>query len=224
MITPGVITPGVITPGVITPGVITPGVITPGVITPGVITQPLVTDTYYNIQNDGSVTTGYNLNALVDSLPAGALFQVLVSKHYSAPGDANCTPSQSPSLQTVSNVTSDGAASTSFTLDPNETALITLRALCGSTAAPCYSPNQNLSIVVKSQAPNCSTTACDPLVVPSEIIDHAPPVITVTPTPDITVQGTGPTGAVVNYTATAIDGHGHVSQERLVVKIAPGKD
>jgi HYR domain-containing protein len=209
VISPGVISPGVISPGVISPGVISPGVISPGVISPGVISQPLVTDTYYSVQNEGEVTTGYNLNALVDSLPTGALFQILVSKRYSAPGTASCTPSQTPSLQTFSDVTSTGAGTTSFTLDPNETALVTLRALCGSSDQPCYNPNQNLSLIVKSQAPNCDTTACQPVDVPNDtaaIIDHSPPVITITPTPAITVQGTGPTGAVVNYTATAIDG------------------
>src|SRR5262249_43792864 len=150
-------------PGFVSPGFVSPGFVSPGFVSPGFVSQPVATDAYYSVQNNGSVSTGYNLNALIDSLPAGATFQVLVSKLYSTPGTTDSTPAQTTTLQTVSNVVGTDAASTSFTLAPTEKALITLRTVCTPSAAGggCFNPNENLSAIVQSQAPNCTTAGCD---------------------------------------------------------------
>jgi hypothetical protein len=176
--------------------------------------QPVITETSYLAEGAGSVTSGYNLDALLQSLPQGAIMQVLVNKVYSVPGTNTCVLGTQVLLQPVANVTSvSGAANTSFSLAPGEQAVITVKVACNTATGACYDPAVNTGIVMSKQAPNCTTSPdpanpdlpkCEQEPDP-EVIDTAPPVLSFSPTSPATVQGTGPTGATVSYSASATD-------------------
>jgi hypothetical protein len=213
-ITPTWITPTWITPTWITPTWISPTWITPTWITPTWISQPVITETSYLAEGTGTVTSGYDLDTLLQSLPQGAIMQVVVSKVYSAPGTDTCAPGTQVLLQPVANVTSvSGAANTSFSLAPGEQAVITVKVACDTPTGACYDPEANAAIVLSKQAPDCTTS--QDLVNPDlpkcehepdpEVIDTAPPVLSFSPTSPAIVQGTSPSGAVVAYSASAAD-------------------
>ena len=143
-----------------------------------------MTDTYFSVQNEGAVTTVYTSTRSSLLCPRTHSSRSL-SQRYSAPGTTGCNLQQTPSLQTVADVSSGiSGAHTSFTLGPIEKALVTLRALCAPATAgqPCYDPDESLSIAVKSQAPNCTTAGCetDPdtgeIIVPGEVITRRLPL------------------------------------------------
>jgi HYR domain len=178
--------------------------------------QPVITEASYLAEGTGTVTSGYDLDALLLSLPHGALMQVLVSKVSSVPGTDTCTLGNQVILQPVANVTTTtGVANTSFSLAPGEQAVVTLRVAC-NTPSGCFTPDANIQVVLSKQAPDC-TTSPDPLNpdLPKceqaaadrlDIFDTAPPVLTFSPAaPGNTIPGTGSQGAVVQYSASASD-------------------
>ena len=178
-------------------------------------TSQVITETSYLAQGTGTVTSGYDLDALILSLPQGAILQALVSKVTSVPGTNTCTPGTQIVLQPVANVTSlNGLANTSFSLAPGEQAVVTLRVACDAANGSCYTPTANTSVVLSKQAPDCTTSP--ELVNPDlpkcemadrfDIFDTAAPTIAFSPEPPSNiVQGTSPAGAVVPYSATASD-------------------
>jgi HYR domain len=208
-ISPTFISPTFISPTFISPTFISPTFISPTFISPTFISQPLETDTTYAVTGTGTVTSSYDLDTLIASIPAGATFQILVSKLYATPGTTDCTMRRQVTQQLVSNVTSanisatpgDVVTSSSFSLAPGEQAIVTLRAACASDLGKCYDPNTDLSLVVKGHARNCKTTGCTEK--PKQVIDHVRPKLTVPG--HITVRDTGSPGEIVPYTATAND-------------------
>ena len=189
-ISPTWISPTWISPTWISPTWISPTWISPTWISPTWISQPVITETSYIAQGTGTVTSGYDLDALLQSLPNGAIMQVLVSKVYSAPGTDNCDPTTQVQLQPVANVTTiNGAANTSFSLAPGEQAIITVKVACNNPLSEgCYDPTQNTGLVLTKQAPDCLTSnesgpeppKCEqPENLPT-VIDTAAPVITFT--------------------------------------------
>jgi HYR domain len=180
-------------------------------------TSQVITETSYLAQGTGSVTSGYDLDSLILSLPQGAIMQTLVSKVTSVPGTDTCTPGTQVILQPVANVTSlNGLSNTSFSLAPGEQAIVTLRVACDAANGACYTPSANTSVVLTKQAPDC--TRSPELVNPDlerceqpnpdrfDIFDTAPPTIAFSPAaPANVVQGTSPAGAVVPYSASASD-------------------
>ena len=215
-ISPTWISPTWISPTWISPTWISPTWISPTWISPTWISQPVVTETSYLAEGKGTVTSGYDLDTLLQSLPQGAIMQVVVSKVYSAPGTDNCAPTTQVQLQPVANVTTvNGAANTSFSLAPGEQAVITVKVACAASASEgCFDPQQDAGIILTKQAPDCFTSPdlanpdppkCEqPEELPT-VIDKAPPILSFTPTSPATVQGTGPGGAQVAYSATATD-------------------
>jgi HYR domain len=178
--------------------------------------QPVITEASYLAEGTGTVASGYDLDALVLSLPQGSVMQVLVSKVSSVPGTDTCTLGNQVILQPVANVTTTtGVANTSFSLAPGEQAVVTLRVACNAPAG-CFTPDANTQVVLSKQAPDC-TTSPDPVNpdLPKceqaaadrlDIFDTAAPVITFSPgAPGNTVPGTGSQGAVVPYSASASD-------------------
>ena len=180
-------------------------------------TSQVITETSYLAQGTGTVTSGYDLDSLILSLPQGAIMQTLVSKVTSVPGTNTCTPGMQVILQPVANVTSlNGVANTSFSLAPGEQAIVTLRVACDAANVACYTPSANTSVVLTKQAPDCTTSS--ELVNPDlpkceqpnpdrfDIFDTAAPTIDFSPAaPANIVQGTSPAGAVVPYSASASD-------------------
>jgi hypothetical protein len=176
--------------------------------------QPVITEASYLAQGTGTVTSGYDLDALVLSLPQGSLLQVVVSKVSTAPGTDTCTLGNQVILQPVANVTTTtGVANTSFSLAPGEQAVVTLRVAC-NTPSGCFTPDANTQVVLSKQAPDCTTSP--DLVNPDlpkceqgdrlDIFDTAAPVLSFSPAaPGNTVPGTGSQGAVVPYSASASD-------------------
>jgi hypothetical protein len=180
-------------------------------------TSAVVTETSYLAQGTGSVTSGYDLDALILSLPQGAIMQTLVSKVTSVPGTDTCTPGTQVILQPVANVTSlNGLSNSSFSLAPGEQAIVTVRVACDAANGACYTPSANTSVVLTKQAPDCTTSP--ELVNPDlpkceqptgdrfDIFDTAAPTIAFSPVaPANVVQGTSPAGALVPYSANASD-------------------
>ena len=178
--------------------------------------QPVITEASYLAEGTGTVASGYDLDALLLSLPQGSVMQVLVSKVSSVPGTDTCTLGNQVILQPVANVTTTtGVANTSFSLAPGEQAVVTLRVAC-STPSGCFTPDANTQVVLSKQAPDCTTSP--DLVNPDlpkceqaasdrlDIFDTAAPVITFSPAaPGNTVPGSGSQGAVVPYSAAASD-------------------
>jgi hypothetical protein len=178
--------------------------------------QPVITEASYLATGTGTVTSGYDLDALLLSLPQGSIMQVLVSKVTSMPGTHTCAIENQVILQPVANVsTTTGAANTSFSLAPAEQAVVTVRVACG-TASGCFTPDANTQIVLSKQAPDCTTSP--DLVNPDlpkceqepadrlDIFDTAAPIISFSPAaPGNTVPGVGSQGAVVPYSASASD-------------------
>jgi hypothetical protein len=178
--------------------------------------QPVVTEASYLATGTGSVVSGYDLDALLLSLPQGSTMQVLVSKVTSVPGTDTCALGNQVILQPVANVTTTtGAANTSFSLAPAEQAVVTVRVAC-TTASGCFTPGANTQVVLSQQAPNCTTSPdlvnpdppkCDRVASDRlDIFDTAAPVIAFSPAaPGNTVPGVGSQGAVVPYSASASD-------------------
>ena len=178
--------------------------------------QPVITEASYLAEGTGTVTSGYDLDALIQWLPQGAVLQAIVSKVITVPGTNTCELGTQMVLQPVANVSSvTGALNTSFSLAPGEQAVVTLRVAC-SDPAGCFSPSHNTSIVLTKQAPDCTTSP--DLVNPDlprceqspadrlDIIDTAAPVIGFFPAaPANVVSGTLPGGEEVAYGATASD-------------------
>jgi hypothetical protein len=180
-------------------------------------TSQVITETSYLAQGTGTVTSGYDLDSLIQSLPQGAIMQTLVSKVTSVPGTNTCTPGAQVILQPVANVTSlNGVTNTSFSLAPGEQAVVTLRVACDAANGACYTPSANTSVVLTKQAPDCTTSPelvnpdlpkCEQAIAERfDIFDTAAPTITFSPAaPGNVVQGTTPGGAVVPYSAAASD-------------------
>ena len=178
--------------------------------------QPVITETSYLATGTGTVTSGYDLDALLLSLPQGSIMQVLVSKVTSMPGTHTCALENQVILQPVANVSSTtGAVNTSFSLAPAEQAVVTVRVAC-STASGCFTPDANTQVILSKQAPDCTTSP--DLVNPDlpkceqkpadrlDIFDTAAPIIAFSPAaPGNTVPGVGSQGAVVPYSASASD-------------------
>jgi hypothetical protein len=209
-VSPTFVSPTFVSPTFVSPTFVSPTFVSPTFVSPTFVSQPLETDTTYSVTGTGTVTSSYDLDTLIASLPAGATFQILVSKLYETPGTTTCTLGRQVSQQLVSTVTSANASSTpgdvitnsSFSLAPGEQALITLRAACASNAVgKCYDPSTDLSLVVKGHARNCKTGACADK--PKQVIDHVPPKLTLPG--HITVRDNGSPGEIVTYTATAND-------------------
>jgi hypothetical protein len=180
-------------------------------------TSQVITETSYLAKGTGSVTSGYDLDALILSLPQGAIMQTLVSKVTNVPIANTCTPKTEVILQPVANVTSlNGITNSSFSLAPGEQAIVTVRVACNAAHGACYTPSANTSVVLTKQAPDCTTSP--ELVNPDlpkceqptgdrfDIFDTAAPTIAFSPTaPANVVEGTSPAGAVVPYSASASD-------------------
>ena len=177
---------------------------------------PVITEASYLATGAGTVTSGYDVDTLLQSLPQDAVTQVIVSKVTSVPGADTCTLDNQVILQPVANVTTTTAtANTSFSLAPSEQAIVTVRVAC-SNAAGCFTPDANTTVVLSKQAPDCTTSP--DLVNPDlpkceqapadrlDIFDTAAPVIAFSPlAPHNIITGTGPGGATVAYSASASD-------------------
>jgi hypothetical protein len=176
----------------------------------------VITEASYLATGTGTVTSGYDLDALLLSLPQGSIMQVLVSKVTSMPGTHTCALENQVILQPVANVTTTtSAANTSFSLAPGEQAVVTVRVAC-DTASGCFTPDANTQVILSKQAPDCTTSP--DLVNPDlpkceqepadrlDIFDTAAPIIAFSPAaPGNTVPGVGSQGAVVPYSASASD-------------------
>jgi hypothetical protein len=208
-VNPSFVSPSFVSPSFVNPSFVSPSFVSPSFVSPSFVSAPMVTDANIAVTNEGTVTSAYDLDALIQAMPAGALFQILVAKLYTAPGPGqdpnlafNCDLGQQLSTQLVSNVTSTGnSASTSFSLPPGGQAVVTLRVFCDPAVegGPCFQPG-NAGVVVRAQSPNCDTTECTPVPF---TFDTVPPVVSVPA--DITVEAAGPSGALVEFTATATD-------------------
>ena len=165
---------------------------------------PIATKTIVTTTNTGNVDSSYDLNALIQNLPAGALMQVTVSRLLVDPTSKDCTTFGNQAvLRTLAGASSTtGIAATSFSLPPGGVGVITLQAVCGATDHPngCFTTS-NLSAVVRQQAPNCDSSSCTPLG--TNVIDNVPPVLTLPS--NITTPATSIAGAVVTFNATAND-------------------
>ena len=103
----------------------------PDVDQPGASPRPAT----WRRDRDGDV--GLRPRSVVQSLPQGAIMQMLVSKVSSVPGTHTCDSETQVILQPVANVTSlNGAANTSFSLAPGEQAVVTVRVACNAATAP----------------------------------------------------------------------------------------
>jgi hypothetical protein len=181
-------------------------------------TSQVITETSYLATGTGTVSSGYDLDALIQSLPQGAIMQTLVSKVTSVPGTDTCDLGTQVVLQPVANVTSlNGTTNSSFSLAPGEQAVVTIRVACDASLVSCYTASANTSVVLTKQAPDCTTSP--ELVNPDlpkceqptpanrfDIFDTAAPMIAFSPAaPANVVQGTSPAGAIVPYSASASD-------------------
>jgi len=115
---PGVANPQIITalnPGVANPGVANPGVANPGVANPGLANQAL-TDVSYTITNEGNTSASYTVQFFQSgTLPAGAQFQIILSKLYFTQQAVGCQLQQVPTNVIVANV-----ANPAFVTNPNQ--------------------------------------------------------------------------------------------------------
>jgi hypothetical protein len=110
---PGVANPGVanptvvlaLNPGVANPGVANPGVANPGVANPGVANES-VTDASYTFTNEGNTSAAYTIQFFQSApFPAGAKFQIILSKVYLTEQAVGCQIQQVGSNVIVANVT-----------------------------------------------------------------------------------------------------------------------
>src|SRR5258708_1144935 len=115
---PGVANPQVITalnPGGANPGVANPGVANPGVANPGLANQA-VTDASYTITNEGNTSASYTVQFFQSgTLPAGAQFQIILSKLYFTQPAVGCPLQQVPPNVFLANV-----ANPAFLTNPNQ--------------------------------------------------------------------------------------------------------
>src|SRR5713226_6717923 len=106
---PGVANPSVVltlnNPGVANPGVANPGVANPGVANPGVANES-VTDASYSFTNEGNTSASYTIQFFQSApFPAGAKFQIILSKVYFTEQAVGCQIQQVGTTVIVANVT-----------------------------------------------------------------------------------------------------------------------
>src|SRR6266478_8290419 len=116
---PGVANPSVVlalnNPGVANPGVANPGVANPGVANPGVANES-VTDASYAFTNEGNTTAAYSIQFFQSApFPAGAQFQIILSKLYFTQQAVGCQTQQVGTNVIVANVTNPA-----FVTNPNQ--------------------------------------------------------------------------------------------------------
>ncbi len=115
---PGLANPQVITalnPGLANPGLANPGLANPGLANPGLANQAL-TDVSYTITNEGNTSASYTVQFFQSgTLPAGAQFQIILSKLYFTQQAVGCQLQQVPTNVIVANVTNPA-----FVTNPNQ--------------------------------------------------------------------------------------------------------
>ncbi|HET8922505.1 MAG TPA: kelch repeat-containing protein, partial [Candidatus Acidoferrum sp.] len=211
---PGVASPAVVTalnPGVASPGVASPGVASPGVASPGLANQA-VTDASYSITNEGNTSAAYTVQLFQSApFPAGAKFQIILSKLYFTTQATGCQLQQVANNAIIANVTNPafvtnpsqlgnpgvaslGIQTPTLNLAPGESGQVTIR----SNLTPTQVTNlvlPNLSPVVVSQAVNTVSVQQGILTPPINL------VLTTVSLP------TGVTTQPYNATLTAIGGN-----------------
>jgi hypothetical protein len=203
-VNPTFLNPTFVNPTFVNTTYLNPTFLNPTFVNPTFVNQPLVTDVSWQLTNTGNVDSGYNFSAILAAVPADAVFQLLVNRVYATPGVSGCDLGVQQNATTLVNITnpsltlqnglSDSASNATFTLGSGDLAVVTLRVINNGSFAP-----ESITVVATAQAADTAGG------LPQVIIDHAPPVITV-PT-SVTVQATGPSGAVGTYSGvSAFDG------------------
>ena len=143
VISPTWISPTWISPTWISPTWISPTWISPTWISPDWISQPVITETSYLAQGTGTVTSGYDLDSLLQSLPNGAIMQVVVSKVSSAPGTDSLVSDDAGAIAARrQRHDNQRAANTSFSLAPGEQAIVTVRVACNGPLSEGVTPRR----------------------------------------------------------------------------------
>jgi putative Ig domain-containing protein/galactose oxidase-like protein/Kelch motif protein len=227
---PGVASPGVASPAVIValnPGVASPGVANPGVASPGIASPGLaneaVTDATYAITNEGNTSASYTVQFFQSGTPpAGAKFQVILSKLSFTPQAVGCQLQQVATNVIIANVTnpvfvtdpnqlgSPGVASLgiqtpTLNLAPGDSGQITIRSnLSLSAAEDFFVRHPALSPAVASQGVNTVDVKAGNLT---------PPISLIITTTSASLP-VGVAGQSYNSSLTAIGGNGGNSGPR----------
>ncbi len=204
-INPTYINPTYINPTYINDTYINPTYINPTFINPTYINQPLVTDVSWQVTNGGNVAAGYNFGAVLASIPSNATFQLLVNRVYRTPSSSSCVLKEQVNADLLAVVDQPKFAPASggnpspqptnvtFALPAGDMAVVTLRVIHGTatadgTAVPTFDPKSATAVTVAQ--------ASDPNEAGSYV--RTAPAISVPPA-GLTVEATGPSGAVVDY-------------------------
>ncbi len=203
-INPTFINPTFINPTFINPTFINPTFINPTFINPTFINQPMTTDLTWQVTNTGNVASGYNFSAVVASLPPGGIYQLIINRLYSTPGSSDCSLGRqfnaniqavinNPVLQpaTAGNPLAPDATNATFSLASGDSALVTLRVFHDGSFNPASATAETVSQAANSDGSASAAKAAPALGVP---------------TGGVAAEATGPTGASVNFTVTAVDG------------------
>jgi hypothetical protein len=203
-------------PTYIDPTYIDPTYIDPTYIDPTYIDRPMsdtivqrkrIADVTWQVTNTGNVAAGFNVNAVVATLPANAVVQLVVSRLYQQPGiTANCQLGQQYSADIMAvinnpllspagngNPLSPDVSNATFALAAGEKAVVTLR-----VAHDGDFDGRSVTLTTAAQAADPGAAGGIARSVPALVVPKAA----------INAEATGPDGAVVTYEASAIDATG----------------
>jgi hypothetical protein len=202
-INPTFINPTFINPTFINPTFINPTFINPTFINPTFINQPLTTDVTWQVTNSGNVASGFNFGAILASVPTSASYQLIINRLYSTPGSTNCGLGQqfnaniqavinNPVLRTATggNPLAPDVTNATFALAAGDSALVTLRVVHDGSFNP-----SSVSAQTVSQAENSDKSSTTALSAPAIGV----------PIGGVKAEATGPAGAIVTFTVTAVD-------------------
>ena len=210
--------PNISNPNISNPNISNPNISNPNISNPNISNTAIsgeITDANYQVTNAGNTSTTYSLSLLqYQPPPQGVTVQLIVSGVYLTPTANACnltvqahyTPIvnvPNPPFVTVGSTVSTGPPSPlapTFTLQPNENAVITLRVYDANASTPQqalqdYNPTVSLAPVIASQAINTNLPPPPPSGLPVlSITTTSIPQVVVNTTYNVSLTASGGSG------------------------------
>jgi hypothetical protein len=210
---PDIANPSIANPSIANPDIANPDIANPDIANPDIANAALpagTTDANYQVTNLGNTSAAYTVNLVQNgTLPSGVTVQLIVSGVYYTPIANGCALAEEAHYIPIVNITNplqsaSAALAPSFSLEPGQLAMVTIRVYAASTGVAATALGA-LAPVVASQGVNVSVV---PLAIVTTSLPNGSP--SATATYYATVQATGGTlpytwtvtGLPLNLTAT----------------------
>lgn len=217
---PNISNPNISNPNISNPNISNPNISNPNISNPSISGE--ITDATYSVTNAGNTATSYAINLVqYQPPPSGITVQLIVSGVYLTPVANACTLAVQPHFVPILNVPNPtfktptstlqtgplSALTPTFSLQPGEQAIITLRVYDPNASTPAqalqdYNPVANIAPVISTQAINTGAPIPPPTVTVLSITTTTLPAAAVNINYSVSLQASGGSG-VYTWTAPA---------------------